>query len=115
MTEPKIILAPIPPQVKRIHKILIDPNMIKVGVAFALSVVVNCMLVMGYLILIPQTHKESLYQTYEMGYSMGINCEKNPSFCASVCFELLENDTRAASCARGLNDGYRSKDELQSR
>jgi len=100
--------------VRKVQKILIDPNMIKLGTAFGFSILANCFLTLGFLWLIPQQHKEHLYQTYEMGYAMGVNCGTDPAKCSRACFELLKDETSGASCAKGVNNGYTNKDEFES-
>lgn len=100
---------------RKVQKILIDPAAIQFGVTLALSLLVNCILLFGLMMLIPQTQKNRLQQTYSMGYAMGVNCgNKDPSKCVPPCFEMLSNETLGASCAAGVHTGWREKDDFKS-
>ncbi len=99
---------------KRVHKIIIDARMLQLGFLAGCSILGNLFLIFFLVMLIPQTHKNRIYQTYEMGYAMGVNCENDPVKCArDSCFELLDNEITQASCTRGINDGWRNKSEFE--
>lgn len=100
---------------RKVQKILIDPAAIQFGVTLALSLLVNCILLFGLMMLIPQTQKNRLQQTYNMGYAIGVNCgNKDPSRCIAPCFEMLSSETSGASCAAGVQTGWRERADFES-